>query len=416
VARVLTDAREAVHFGVEFPQPEIDIDRLRSWKEQIVQNMTEGLSELCNRRNISFIQGRANFIDSNTLRIDRAQGGHEELRFDHAILATGSKPAHISNLSFDSPRILDSTTALELIDIPKRMLVVGGGYIGLELGTVYASLGTRISVVEMTSGLLPGTDRDLVNVLAKRLRRLFSSVMLNTQVVDMKEDRDGIRVRLKENNTVESEQIYEKVLITVGRKPNTIGLGLENTKVKLDDHGFVVVDEGRRTTDPAIFAIGDIAGEPMLAHKAMHEGHVAAQVILGHKISFEPKTIPTVVFTDPEVAYCGLTETQARQGPRSVKVTRFAWGASGKARILGRNDGLTKLIIDRDTERVLAMGIVGAGAGELISEGVLAIEMGALVSDLRLTIHPHPTLSETIMESAQMFSGQCTHMYRPGKS
>ena len=416
VAKVLTDAREAGRFGVEFSQPKIDVGKMRSWKEKIVQKMTGGLGELSKRRGISFIQGRANFLNSNTLRIDKNRGGRDELHFEHAVLAAGSMPAQIPNLLYDSPRIMDSTSALELRDIPKTMLVVGAGYIGLELGTVYAALGTQVSLVEMTSDLLPGADRDLVKVLAKRIDPLFHSITLNSQVVDMKEVKNGIRVKLKGDDGEESEQVFEKILVAVGRKPNSSGLGLDTTKVELNDRGFVIVDKQRRTTDPAIFAIGDIAGEPMLAHKASHEGRVAAEVIAGHKVAFEPRAIPAVVFTDPEIAWCGLTETQAKQEGRSVKVSRFPWGASGRASTLDRNDGLTKIVIDPETERVLGVAIVGTGAGELIAEGVLAIEMGALVSDLKLTIHPHPTLSETIMESAELFFGQCTHLYRPRKS
>ena len=416
VAKVLTDAREAGRFGVEFSQPKIDVGKMRSWKEKIVQKMTGGLGELSKRRGISFIQGRANFLNSNTLRIDKNRGGRDELHFEHAVLAAGSMPAQIPNLLYDSPRIMDSTSALELRDIPKTMLVVGAGYIGLELGTVYAALGTQVSLVEMTSDLLPGADRDLVKVLAKRIDPLFHSITLNSQVVDMKEVKNGVRVKLKGNDGEESEQVFEKILVAVGRKPNSSGLGLDTTKVELNDRGFVIVDKQRRTTDPAIFAIGDIAGEPMLAHKASHEGRVAAEVIAGHKVAFEPRAIPAVVFTDPEIAWCGLTETQAKQEGRSVKVSRFPWGASGRASTLDRNDGLTKIVIDPETERVLGVAIVGTGAGELIAEGVLAIEMGALVSDLKLTIHPHPTLSETIMESAELFFGQCTHLYRPRRS
>jgi dihydrolipoamide dehydrogenase len=295
------------------------------------------------------------------------------------------------------------------------MLVIGGGYIGLELGTVYSSLGSQVSVVEMTGGLLPGVDRDLVSPLSKQLERVLHSILLNTTVAETREEKNGIRVKFQGPEVTEPEQSFDKVLVSVGRKPNSSGLGLENTRVEMDSRGFIKVDAQRRTKEPSIFAIGDVAGEPMLAHKATHEGRVAAEVIAGQRVVFEPQAIPAVVFTDPEIAWCGLTETQANRENRPVEVARFPWAASGRATTLGRNDGLTKLLIDPKSERVLGMGIVGPGAGELIAEGVLAVEMDAVASDIKLTIHPHPTLSETVMESAEVFFGQSTHLYRPKK-
>ena len=413
-ARVITEAKEASNWGISFSDPVIDIDKLRNWKDNVVQKMTGGLGQLSKHRRIDYIQGRAKFSDKKTLEIQN-QNGSELLSFENVIIATGSRPANLPNLSIDSPRLLDSTSGLDLPDVPKNMLVVGGGYIGLELGTVYAALGTKVSVVEMTSGLMPGVDRDLVLVLSKRLEKIFDSVMLDTKVVGMNEEKSGIRVKLEGSNVKSSEQIFEKVLVSVGRRPNSENLGLENTRVKTDSKGFIEVDEQRRTSEPTIFAIGDVAGEPMLAHKATHEGRVAAGVIAGHNVAFEPTAIPAVVFTDPEISWCGLTETDAKMENRPVKIARFPWGASGRATTLDRNDGVTKLIIDPETERILGVGIVGTGAGELIAEGVLAIEMGANVADLKLTIHPHPTLSETIMESAEVFFGQSTHVYRPKK-
>lgn len=413
VAKVLTEAHHASSWGIEFSKPKIDINRLREWKEGVVQKLTVGLGQLSKQRKIRYIQGHASFINSQTLKIQRNDGGKEYLRFEHAIVATGSRPATIPNLSFNSPRIMDSTTALELNDIPRTMLVVGGGYIGLEIGTVYAALGTRVSVVEMASGLMPGVDRDLVSILNRRLERVFDSIMLNTKVVEIKEEKNGISVKFEGTGVKEPNQIFEKVLISVGRRSNSEGIGLENTRVEVDPHGFVSVNAQRRTAEHSIYAIGDVAGEPMLAHKATHEGRVAAEAIAGHEVVFEPRAIPAVVFTDPEIAWCGLTETQARQENRPIKVARFPWGASGRATTLDRNDGVTKLIIDPDTERILGVGIVGTGAGELISEGVLAVEMAALASDIQLSIHPHPTLSETIMESAEAFFGTSTHIYRP---
>jgi len=413
-ARVITEAKEASNWGISFSDPVIDIDKLRNWKDNVVQKMTGGLGQLSKHRRIDYIQGRAKFSDKKTLEIQN-QNGSELLSFENVIIATGSRPANLPNLSIDSPRLLDSTSGLDLPDVPKNMLVVGGGYIGLELGTVYAALGTKVSVVEMTSGLMPGVDRDLVLVLSKRLEKIFDSIMLDTKVIDMNEEASGIRVKLEGSNVKSSEQIFEKVLVSVGRRPNSENLGLENTRVKTDSKGFIEVDEQRRTSEPTIFAIGDVAGEPMLAHKATHEGRVAAGVIAGHNVAFEPTAIPAVVFTDPEISWCGLTETDAKMENRPVKIARFPWGASGRATTLDRNDGVTKLIIDPETERILGVGIVGTGAGELIAEGVLAIEMGANVADLKLTIHPHPTLSETIMESAEVFFGQSTHVYRPKK-
>ena len=312
----------------------------------------------------------------------------------------------------DSPRVWDSTGALNLETIPSSLLIIGGGYIGLELGSVYATLGTKVSVVEMLPGLLPGADRDLVAPLAKRLDKLFASILLSTKVVELKDDGSGIRVKLNGPDVEQSEQIFDRVLVSVGRKPNSSDLGLENTKVQIDAKGFVEIDGQRRTAEPSIFAIGDVAGEPMLAHKATHEGRVAVEAISGKKSVFEPRAIPGVVFTDPEIAWCGLTEAQAEGDKISFRVARFPWAASGRCATLDRNDGVTKLVIDPETERVLGVGICGPGAGELIAEGVLAIEMGGTAKDLALTIHPHPTLSETIMESAEAFFGHCTHVYR----
>jgi dihydrolipoamide dehydrogenase len=337
------------------------------------------------------------------------------VQFEHAILATGSTPAIPPTLKVDDPRVMDSTTALDMPDIPKSLLVVGGGYIGLELGSVYAALGSAVTVVEMTSGLLPGADRDLVDVLAKRLAQTMKSVLLETTVVGMKAEAGGIRVNVesKAGSDVAKEQLFDRVLVAVGRRPNSKIPGLERTHVQVDQRGFIMIDEQRRTHEASIFAIGDVVGEPMLAHKASHEGRVAVEVMTGENVAFAPRAIPAVVFTDPELAWAGLTEAQAKQDNRAVTVAKFPWGASGRAATLDRPDGLTKLILDPETDRLLGVGLVGAGAGELIAEGVLAIEMGANATDLTLTIHPHPTLSETLMESAEVFFGQATHVYKP---
>lgn len=412
IARIITETEHAANWGIEFSEPTIDLDKLREWKDAVVRKLTSGLGQLSKQRKVSYIQGRASLINPQTLKI-RNQKGEEFLRYNHAILATGSRPATIPNLSLESPNILDSTSALDLPDIPRSMLVIGGGYIGLELGTVYAALGTRVTVVEMTSGLMPGVDRDLVTILSKRLEKVFDSIILDTEVVGMKEEKRGIAVKFEGKQV--KEGVFDKVLVSVGRKPNSNNMGLENTKVEIDSHGFIKVDAQRRTMEQGIFAIGDVAGDPLLAHKATHEGLVAVEVISGRNVAFEPKAIPAVIFTDPEIAWCGFTESQAQKENRPVKVSRFPWMASGRAATLDRTDGMTKLIIDPGTERILGVGIVGTGAGELISEGVLALEMGATASDLKLCIHPHPTLSETVMESAELFFGQSTHLYRSKK-
>lgn len=415
VAKLIGETHDAQNWGVTFSEPKVDLDKLRTWKESVVKKLTGGLGQLSKQRAVKYVRGRAAFVNSTTLRVTGTDG-EQTLSFDRIIIATGSRPAVIPALKLDSPRVMDSTSALELSDVPSSMLVLGGGYIGLELGTVYSALGTKVSVVEMMPGLLPGADRDLVTPLHKRVEKNFDSIMLNTTVKSMKEDSGGIRVTFDGPNLKEAEKVYEKVLVSVGRKPNSEIPGLENTQVQIGQRGFIQVNEYLQTADPAIYAIGDVVGEPMLAHKASHEGRVAAEHIAGHKVAFEPNAIPAVVFTDPEIAWCGLTETQAQQQNRAISVAKFPWGASGRAMTLDRTEGMTKLIVDPETQRVLGMGIVGAGAGELISEGVLAIEMGAQVSDVALSIHPHPTLSETVMESAEVFFGQSTHVYRPKRA
>ncbi len=413
VAKLINESREAAKWGVSFEEPHIDLDALRSWKNDVVQKLTGGTGQLRNQRKIKHIRGRASFVDNQTLEIIDVKQGKQRLQFNYAVLATGSRPAKIPALDIDSPRVINSTGALELKSIPKNMLIIGGGYIGLEMGTVYAALGSKITVVEMLPHILPGADRDLARVLERSLQEKFESIRTSTRVMEMKAVKGGVRVALQDEKNNTEEEKFDTVLVSVGRTPNTNGIGLENTRIELDERGFVKVDGQRRTAEPNIFAIGDIAGEPMLAHKASHEGRIAVEVIAGHKAYYEPAAIPAVVFTDPEIAWAGLTETQAKQEKRKVDVLRFPWAASGRAVTMDRTDGLTKLIIDPETERVLGMGVAGSGAGELISEGVLAIEMAANASDVKLSIHPHPTLSETVMETAEMFFGQSTHIYRP---
>lgn len=411
VAKVIDESRHAKNWGIEFGEPKIEVARLRTFKESVVNKLTGGLGQVAKMRKVQYVRGEARFENSNTILV--ANGGSEEkLSFDRIIIATGSRPAVIPSLKLDSPRMLDSTSALDLADVPKTLLVIGGGYIGLELGTVYAALGSKVSVVEMTAGLLPGADRDLVLPLHKRLEKIFDSILLNTTVTAMKE-ANGIRVCFDGKDVKEREKVFDKVLVSVGRKPNSEIPGLDRTQVRVGQRGFIQVNKHLQTDDPAIYAIGDVVGEPMLAHKASHEGRTAVEHIAGHKVAFEPNAIPAVVFTDPEIAWAGLTESQAQKENREIKVAKFPWAASGRAVTLDRTEGMTKLVIDPASERVLGVGIVGPGAGELIAEGTLAIEMAALAKDVALTIHPHPTLSETVMQSAEVFFGTSTDMYRP---
>jgi dihydrolipoyl dehydrogenase len=413
VAKLLEESHQAKDWGIDFAEPKIDLVRLRSWKESVVKKLTGGLGVLSKQRKVKYRQGRAAFEDSTTLRVTKSDGSEESLTFDRIVIATGSRPAIVPTLKLDTPRMMDSTGALNLEDIPGTLLVVGGGYIGLELGSVYAALGTRVTVVEMLPGLLPGADRDLVLPLHKRLEKMFDGILLNTTVASVKDEGTGIRATFEGPDVKEREKVFDRVLVSVGRKPNSEIPGLDKTQVKIGPRGFIQVNKQLQTDDSSIYAIGDVVGEPMLAHKASHEGRVAVEAIAGHKVAFEPNAIPAVVFTDPEVAWCGLTETQAQKENREIKVAKFPWAASGRAVTLDRPEGTTKLLFDPQTERLLGVGIVGAGAGEMIAEGVLAIEMAALASDVALTIHPHPTLTETVMESAEVFFGTSTHIYRP---
>jgi dihydrolipoyl dehydrogenase len=415
VAEVVNEAKHAAAWGVTFGAPSIDIAKVRAFKDKVVAQLTGGVGQVARMRKVNYVQGTAAFRDARTLDIAGVDGTSRTLAFEHAVIATGSRPATVPGISIDSPRVMDSTAALDLPDVPASLLVVGGGYIGLELGSVYAALGSKVTVVEMTDGLLPGADRDLVNILAKRIEAICQAVLLNTKVASVKEVKDGVAVafdgQLPEG--MPKEQTFDRVLVSVGRKPNSRVPGLEKTRVKVNERGFIEIDGSRATAEPTIYAIGDVVGDPMLAHKASHEARVAIDAILGERVVFEPEAIPAVVFTDPEVAWCGLTETDAAKQKRDVTVARFPWGASGRAITLDRTDGMTKLVIDPRSSRVLGVGIVGPGAGELISEGVVAVELGASAEDLKLSIHPHPTLSETLMEAAEVFFGQSTHVYKP---
>ncbi len=412
VAKLIEETKHSKAWGVEFGEAKIDIEQMRRYKNKVVAKLTGGTGMLVKQRKINYIQGRARFTGSNSLFVEKTDGTSGEVLFDKAVLATGSEPVRVLGLWIDSPRMIDSTGALELNEIPSTMLVLGGGIIGLEMASVYSSLGTKVSVVEMMSQLVPGADKDLIDILSKSLKSRLSEVMLNTKVVSIEETPEGLKVKFSAEGGAESEKIYDKILMSVGRRPVSKGLGLESTKVSTDERGFVTVNDMMQTTDPNIYAIGDIVGNPMLAHKASAEGKVAVEVIAGHKSAFEHKVIPSVVYTDPEVAWAGLTETEALKKGISIEVQKFPWGASGRAVTMDRIDGMTKLICDPESKRILGMGLAGPGAGEMISEGALAIEMAAVAKDLALTIHPHPTLSETVMETAEMFFGQSTHIYK----
>ena len=415
VADVIDEARHAAAWGVAFSEPKVDLGKLRTFKNDVVKRLTGGTGQLVKARKIQYLQGLAEVVDAHNLTVKLVNGGEERVQFEHALLATGSRPAIPPMLQLDDPRVMDSSAALDLPDVPKSLLVVGGGYIGLELGTVYATLGSAVTIVEMMPGLLPGADRDLVEILAKRVTSRMKNVLLETRVVKMAAEAAGIRVMF-DGAANPGDQTYDRVLVAVGRRPNSNIPGLERTNVQVDQRGFIMVDEQRRTHEPSMFAIGDVVGEPMLAHKASHEARTAVEVMAGENVAFTPRAIPAVVFTDPELAWAGLTEAQAAKENRNIVIAKFPWAASGRAVTLDRTDGLTKLILEPESQRILGVGLVGPGAGELIAEGVLAIEMGANATDLELSIHPHPTLTETLMESAEVFFGQATHVYRPKRA
>jgi len=396
VAALIEDAERARELGVDFGEPRVSLDPLRKWKsERVVGRLARGLASVAKAKSVDVIGGRGMFESSRVLYVEGDEP--QKVRFKHAIVATGSAPAGLANLSLPGDRVIDSTAALELGEVPERLLVIGGGYIGLELGQVYAALGSQVTLVEMTDGLLPGVDRALVQPLARRCEQLFAKIHLGTKVAALAEKGSAVEARLDPGDT----QTFDRVLVAVGRRPASAGLALEKTKASVDARGFITVDDRCRTADPAIYAVGDVTGEPMLAHRAMRQGKVVAEVLAGRPAAFDNVVVPAVVFTDPEVAWCGLTEADAARDGRAIKVAKREWAASGRALTLGRTDGLTKLIADPDTGRVLGVGIVGPGAGELIAEGALAIETAMTVEDLAVTIHTHPTLSESLMEAAE---------------
>ena len=413
-AQLVTEARESAHIGIAFGEPKISLDKLRTWKNSILDKLGAGIASIALKRGVEVLQGRGYFEDSKTLRVETLEG-QKFLTYDKVIIAVGSKPAMPKAFDLGNPRVMTLTEALDIRDVPENLLIVGGGYIGMELGTVYATLGSKIVLVEALPQILTGADPDLVRPVVRYAEKAFKEVRLNTKVSKMATHGKQIKVACEMNGQLK-EEFYDRVLVSVGRVPNCNDLGLENTKVARDDKGFIKVNASQETTDPNILAIGDVAGGALLAHKAAREARVAVEVICGESSVFQSITIPAVIFTDPEIAWCGLTEADAKEKGIQVQVAKFPWAASGRALTFDRTDGLTKLIIEPETERVLGVGIVGHGAGELIGEGVLAIEMGATAQDLAESIHPHPTLSETLMEAAEVFYGHSTHAFARKKS
>ena len=412
-ARVVAEAEEMGHFGLSFGKPKIELDKLRDWKNGVIEKSIRGLSGLAKQRKVTVVQGTAAFTSPNMIEV-KTPDGIKKVSFDNAIIAAGSQSARIPGFPYDDPRLMDSTGALEMKDIPKRLLVIGGGIIGLEMACVYDGLGAKVSVVELLDGLIPGADRDLIRPLQKRIEKRYEGIYLKTKVTKLEAQKDGLKATFEGENAP-APQVYDRVLLAVGRRPNGKAIAAEAAGVTVNERGFIAVDKQLRTNVPHIFAIGDIVGEPMLAHKASYEGKIAAEVIAGHKAAFDARTIPSVAYTDPEISWMGLTETQAKAQGIEIEKASFPWAASGRARAMARDEGLTKLILDKKTHRLLGAGIVGPNAGELIAETVLALEMGADATDIALTIHSHPTLSETVMFAAEIAEGSITDLYMPKK-
>ncbi|HEX4986945.1 MAG TPA: dihydrolipoyl dehydrogenase [Burkholderiales bacterium] len=412
-ARVIAEAEEMSHFGLVFGKPKIELDKLRGWKADVVGKSIKGLSGLAKQRKVTVVQGTGKFISPRMIEV-ATPDGVKKVSFDSAVIAAGSQSARIPGFPYDDPRLMDSTSALELKDIPKRLLVIGGGIIGLEMACVYDGLGSRVTVVELLDGLIPGADRDLIRPLQKRIEKRYEGIYLKTRVTKLEAQKDGLKATFEGDNAP-APQVYDRVLLAVGRRPNGKAIGAEAAGVSVNDRGWIPVDRQQRTSVPHIYAIGDIVGEPMLAHKASYEGKIAAEVIAGHKAAFDARTIPSVAYTDPEIAWMGLTEAQAKAQGIEIEKASFPWAASGRARATARDEGMTKLILEKGTHRILGAGLVGPNAGELIAEGVLALEMGADAQDLALTIHAHPTLSETTMFAAEIAEGTITDLYLPKK-
>ncbi|MDP1538334.1 MAG: dihydrolipoyl dehydrogenase [Burkholderiales bacterium] len=414
MAKVITEADEAAHAGITFGKPKIEIDKLRAWKDGVLGKLTKGLSGLAKQRKVQVITGRGEFASANTIRVETADGVRT-VAFENCIIAAGSAVARIPGFPYDDPRIIDSTGALKLAEVPKRLLVIGGGIIGLEMATVYDALGSRITVVELMDALIPGADKDIVRVLAKRIEKRYEKILLKTKVSKIEAQKAGLKVTFENMDGTTATDTFDAVLMAVGRRPNGREIKAEAAGVTVNERGYIPADKQQRTNVPHIYAIGDICGEPMLAHKATHEGKLAAEVIAGHKAFFDARTIPSVAYTDPEIAWMGLTETQAQAQGIAYEKAVFPWAASGRALATGREDGMTKLLLDKQSRRVLGAAIVGVNAGELIAEAVLALEMGADATDLSLTIHPHPTLSETLFFAAEIAEGSITDLYMPKK-
>ena len=408
-SKFVSEAKESATRGISFQPPQIDLDKLRTWKNSIIAKLAQGISGLAEKRGVEVLNGRGYFENSATLRVETSEG-QKFIEYQQAIIAVGSKSAMPKSFDLGNPRVMTSREALDIPDIPGTLLVVGGGYIGMELGTVYATLGSQVTVVETLDRILAGADPDLVKPVAKHAEKMFKEIRLKTKVAKMATSGKQIKVTFDLGEGNLKDELYDRVLVSVGRIPNCDDLGLENTKIQRDDKGFIKVNANQQTDDPKIYAIGDVAGGVLLAHKATREGRTAVEVITGESAAVE-SVIPAVVFTDPEVAWAGLTEAEAKERDIKIQVAKFPWSASGRALSFDRTDGLTKLIIDPETERILGVGVVGHGAGELIAEGVLAIEMGATAEDLALSVHPHPTLSETMMEAAEVFYGHATHTF-----
>jgi dihydrolipoamide dehydrogenase len=412
-ARVLSEAEEMSHFGLKFGKPKIDLDALRAWKDNVVAKGTKGLSGLARQRKVQVVTGAARFTSPNMVEVETADG-KKSVSFDACIIAAGSEPSRIPGFPYDDERLMDSTGALKLKDIPAKLLVIGGGIIGLEMATVYDALGSRITVVELMDGLIPGADRDIIRPLHKRIEKRYEAVYLKTKVTGIEATKSGLKVTF-EGEGAPQPQVYDRVLLSVGRRPNGKAINAEAAGVTVNERGYIPVDRQMRTNVPHIYAIGDIVGEPMLAHKASYEGKLAAEVIAGHRAAFDARTIPSVAYTDPEIAWMGLTETMAKAQGSEIEKAVFPWAASGRARAIGREEGLTKLIFDKSSRRLLGAAMVGPNAGELIAETVLALEMGADAEDIGLTIHPHPTLSETVFFASEIAEGSITDLYMPKK-
>ncbi len=413
VTKVITEAEETKHQGVVFGKPTIEVDKLRTWKDSVISKLTKGLTALAKQRKVEVIHGIGKFISSHLIQVETASG-IKSVSFEHCIIAAGSSVTRIPGFPYDDPRLIDSTGALNLADIPKRMLIIGGGIIGLEMATVYDALGSSVSVVELMDQLIPGADADLVKPLHRRIQKRYEAIYLKTRVTRIESRDEGLRVTFAGEKSLEP-QTYDRVLLAVGRRPNGRDIGAENVGIHVNERGFISVDERLRTNVSHIFGIGDIVGEPMLAHKATHEGKLVAEIIAGHKATFDARTIPSVAYTDPEIAWMGLTETEAKKQGIDYERASFPWAASGRAIAMGREEGMTKLLLDKNTRRILGAGMVGVNAGELIAEAVLALEMGADMQDIGLTIHPHPTLSETIFFASEIAEGSITDLYLPKK-